>query len=466
MNESRRRFLRSLGMISGALTVGTLSSCKQSSQGKSGTTSRQPERPSGSIYMGGFKAAKLEAVKLAFIGLSRGFTQLSSSCVMPGTEIVGVCDLHPDLVERSISEVSHKTGKAPKGYGREEVDYRNMLKECTPDAVIISTDWASHVPVACDCMEMGAHVFIEVPFSSSLDEIWQLVETSEKTRKHCMMMENVNYGREELMFLNMVRQGVIGDLTHGEAAYIHNLRDQLLYPARGEGNWRPDYLTRVNGNLYPTHGLGPVAQYMNLARREDTFDRLVSFSSPSLGCAEYARRHLKPDDKWSHAKFICGDINNSIIKTVMGRTVLVQWDEATPRPYSRLNLIQGTLGALAGFPTRVAGENLGNGNYHEWIQDEGLAAIYEKYEHPLWRRLGDQAQKLGGHGGMDFIMMYRIIECLRNGEPMDQNVYEGAFWSAVGPLSVQSVAEGGMPVPFPDFTRGEWKNTEPLPVIA
>ena len=194
--------------------------------------------------------------------------------------------------------------------------------------------------------------------------------------------------------------------------------------------------------------------------------RLVSFSSPALGRAAYAKKNFPADHKWNKLDFACGDMNTSIIKTTMGRTVLVEWDETSPRPYSRLNLIQGTQGTLAGFPTRVAGEKLGNGNYHEWIEGkEKLAPIFEKYDHPLWKRIGPLALKMGGHGGMDFVMLFRIIECLRNGEPMDQNVYEGAFWSSVSELSEYSVAQGGMPQVFPDFTRGDWKTTAPLGIV-
>ena len=357
-------------------------------------------------------------------------------------------------------------GKSPLGYSGGDMEYLTMLKELKPDAVIISTDWSSHARIACDSMKHGAHAFVEVPLAVSLEELWSLVDTSEATRKHCMMMENVNYGRDELMFLNMVRQGVIGDLLHGEAAYIHCLVTQLG-DTRGEGAWRPEYHTRINGNLYPTHGLGPVAQYMNLERGEDRFCRVAAFASPALGRNAYAKKHLPADHRWNNTPFICGDMNTAVVKTQLGRTILVQLDETSPRPYSRANLIQGTEGTLAGFPTRVAGEKLGNGNYHEWIEGrEKLAAIYEKYDHPLWKRIGELATKMGGHGGMDFVMLSRIVECLRNGEPMDQNVYEGASWSSLLPLTARSIAQGGMPVEFPDFTRGDWKTTMPLVVVS
>jgi predicted dehydrogenase len=313
-------------------------------------------------------------------------------------------------------------------------------------------------------MQAGAHVFIETPIAVTMDEMWQLVNTSEETGRHCMHMENVCYGREELLYLNMVRQGVIGELLHGEAAYIHDLREQMNEVERGTGSWRTYHYARRNGNLYPCHGLGPVAQYMNLGRTEDTFRRLTSFSSPSKARALHAKAKFPADHKWNKLTFTAGDINTSIVKTSLGRTIMVQWDEQSPRPYSRHNLIQGTKGTLAGFPNRLAIE--GMNNFHSWAQGEEFAKLTAQYEHPLFKRVGELAKKMGGHGGMDFLMLFRMIECLRNGLPLDQNVYEGCFWSSVGPLSEKSVKEDGAPQDFPDFTRGNWKTTRSLAIIA
>jgi hypothetical protein len=246
------------------------------------------------------------------------------------------------------------------------------------------------------------------------------------------------------------------------------LRFQMKEEERGTGSWRtPEYVR--NGNLYPTHGLGPVAQYMNIGRTEDNFARLVSFSSPSLGRNAYSKKNYAADHKWNQIDYTGGDINTSIIKTTLGRTIMVQWDETSPRPYDRLNLIQGTKGTLAGYPTRVALEGGVEGateNHHEWAKGDGLGSVFEKYEHPLYKRMGEISKKMGGHGGMDFLMLYRIIECLRNGLPLDQNLYEGCLWSAVGPLSEASVAQDGMPQEFPDFTRGGWKKTLPLGIVS
>ncbi|MEM1085159.1 MAG: Gfo/Idh/MocA family oxidoreductase [Verrucomicrobiota bacterium] len=452
-----------------------------------------PPRPAGASSMGDFAAPKLETVKVAIIGVgARGPTHLSHAAAAEGTVIVGVCDLQEGAAKRGVQlalKADAERHKEVKPYFGGEHAYRKMLAETKPDVVWIATPWKWHAPMAIDAMKAGAHAFVEVPLGTTLEELWEIVDVSEKTRRHCMMMENVNYGREELMFLNMCRQGVFGELLHGEAAYIHELRGQMRQyeSGRGTGSWRTLHWAEENGNLYPTHGLGPVAQYMNLARGEDNFRRLVSFSSPARNHELYAKEVLGPDSKSAKLDFSKGgDMNTSIIKTTLGRTVMVQWDESSPRPYNRLNLIQGTRGTAAGFPNRLAldytwktatpelrkvlnlpeNEPDKRSNYHGWIQGGGFNAFYEHFDHPLYKRMQGVAKKHGGHGGMDAIMNFRAIECLRNGLPLDQNVYEGAFWSAVTPLSRRSVAEDGMPQDFPDFTRGAWKETQPLAIVS
>lgn len=431
-----------------------------------------PERPSASIYMGDFAAPKLETVRAAFIGVgARGGTHARFFAALEGTQVVAISDLYEDLVKEKIEWV-HQAGGAErhpdiKGYWGHPDRWREMLTEVRPDVVFIATNWANHAPMALEAMAQGAHALVEVPLALTLEELWALVDCSERTQKHCMMLENVNYGRDELMFLNMCRKGLIGEILHGEAAYIHELRFQMEEQERGTGSWRTPHYAKRNGNLYPTHGLGPVAQYMSLARGEDTFGSLVSFSSPARGRARYAEKNYPPDHKWNQLDYKGGDMNTSIIKTRLGRTIMLQWDETSPRPYTRLNLIQGTKGTLAGFPTRLALEGGVEGitkDHHSWAQGEALGQVYEKYDHPLYRRL-NRAAKDSGHGGMDGIMVYRIVECLQQGLPLDQNLYEGCLWSAVAPLSERSVASGGAPQPFPDFTRGNWKDTEPLAIV-
>jgi predicted dehydrogenase len=343
-----------------------------------------------------------------------------------------------------------------------------MLNEVKPDIVFISTDWNSHGEMAIETMKNNAHAFVEVPLALSIKQLWEIVDTSEKYNKHCMMMENVNYGREELMFLNIIRNGYLGNLLHAEAAYIHDLRFQMFEEDRGTGSWRTLQYEKKKGNLYPTHGLGPVSQYMNLLRSEDNFKTIVSFSSPAMGRKKFANENFPENHKWNELNYQNGDLNTSIIKTHVGRTIMVQWDETSPRPYTRLNLIQGTKGILAGGPTRAAFddgfENFTNDS-KQWIKDDGIKRLYEKYDHPLYKRLNEKT-KDSGHGGMDGIMMYRIVECLKNGTPLDQNIYEGCAWSSLIELTSNSVKDDGQPQQFPDFTRGNWVTTKTFDIIS
>lgn len=457
----RRKFIQSASLGTAALATWSCSTLNETSP-----------RPQSSIYMGGFAASPLKTIKGAFIGLGyRGNDHLRNFASLAGTEVVAMCDLYQDNIEKKLSTLKDLDQSqlhiGVKTYWGEENLWRKMLDEVKPDVVFISTNWANHAPMAIESMEKGAHAFVEVPLATSLEDLWTIINTSERTQKHCMMLENVNYGRDELLFLNLCRKGYIGELLHAEAAYIHELRWQMKEEERGTGSWRTHHYAHGRGNLYPTHGLGPVAQYMNLGRGEDTFKHLVSFSSPAKGRNLYASENFPKDHKWNELNFSNGDLNTSLVKTQLGRTIMIQWDETSPRPYTRHNLIQGTLGTLAGFPTRIAKEGGVEGltkDHHRWVQGEQLEKMYEKFDHPLYKRL-NSSTKNSGHGGMDGIMMYRVVECLQKGLALDQNVYEGALWSAVGPLSAQSIAQDGMLQAFPDFTRGEWKTTTPLGIV-
>ena len=424
-------------------------------------------------YMGGFKAKPIPQIKAAFVGVGdRGRSHVRNFKSFKGTEVVGICDLYETRVKETVNSINQKSS-IKEFWGKDNL-WIEMIKETKPDVVFISTNWDNHAPMAIKSMELGSHAFVEVPLANTIEDLWGIVNTSEKTRKHCMMLENVNYGRDELMFLNICRKGLIGDLIHGEASYIHDLRAQMFQKDEtsfdshpGTGSWRTRQYAKNIGNLYPTHGLGPVAQYMSLARKEDNFDKIVSLSSPSKGRALMAKKYFEKDHEWNNLEFRNGDINTSIIQSNYGKTIMIQWDETSPRPYTRHNLIQGTSGALAGFPTRVffdSKENKNSIGYFPWIEGKDLSEIYEKYDHPLYKKLNEKTAD-SGHGGMDGIMMYRVIECLQKGEPLDQNVYEGAFWSAVTPLSAKSIDNGGNPQNFPDFTRGKWKETEPLGIV-
>jgi len=307
------------------------------------------------------------------------------------------------------------------------------------------------VPVCVAAMKGDKHAATEVPAAVTEDGCWQLVETSEKTKLNCVMLENCCYGRTEMMVLNMARKGLLGQLAHAEAGYMHEYR-------RGIVGWRMENTANRNGNLYPTHGLGPVAQCMNIDRG-DRFDYLVSMSSRSSGLNVYHSERLGASHPRSTRKYAQGDINVSLIRTVNGSTITLGYDTQLPRPYSRINLVQGTKGIVQGYPERICIE--GRGHNHIW---KSLDEYREDYEHPLWKQMGTLAEGKG-HGGMDFLMLYRLVKAFRAGTPPDMDVYNAASWSVVSALSERSVAHKSRPVDFPDFTRGKWRTNSPLGIV-
>jgi hypothetical protein len=313
-------------------------------------------------------------------------------------------------------------------------------------------------------MERGKHAFVEVAAAMTVEDCWKLVNTSERTRRHCVMLENCCYGENELLVLNMARQGVFGELTHAECGYIHDLRE-VLFELGSEGDWRRDYHRQLDGNLYPTHGLGPVAQYLGIGRG-DQFRLLVSVSSGEGGLTRY--RDLKQPNGGRHAgeKYVCGDMNTSVIRTELGRTIMLQHDVVNPRPYSRINALSGTGGTFFDYPARLALDaparyGLEATGPHEWLGEKDLEKMRRRFTHPLWSRLAERAAG-AGHGGMDYVMNWRHLDCLRRGATPDSVVYDAASWSCIVELSARSVAAGSMPVAIPDFTRGLWKAMTPL----
>ncbi|GAB1072584.1 MAG: Gfo/Idh/MocA family oxidoreductase [Shewanella algae] len=451
----RRSFLKA--------TVATAAASALAGCAANAGSSALAPKASGRSVMG-LVVPKMAEVRVGLIGVGeRGVGFIHHFNNIEGARVTAICDTDPLVIERAKKVMSDAGLAQPGYYSQGKHAYRELLARQDVDIVVIATPWEWHHPMAKEAMLAGKHAFVEVPMGITMEQLWDLVDTAEQTQRNCMMMENVCYGRDELMVLNMVRQGLFGELLHGEAAYIHELRWQMKEIDRKTGSWRTKYHALIDGNLYPTHGLGPVSQYMNI-NRGDRFDYLTSMSSPSLGRAAYAKREFPADHARNKLNYICGDINTSLIKTVKGRTIMVQHDTTTPRPYSRHNLIQGTNGVFAGFPNRIALEQGGSGSFHHWDQD--MTQWYAKYDHPLWLQMGEAAEKNGGHGGMDFLMCWRMIYCLRNGEPLDQDVYDGAAWSAVQPLSAASVADRGNSKDFPDFTRGVWQSAKPLGIVG
>ncbi len=407
-----------------------------------------------------FKVAPIETVKVGFVGVGgMGSAHVQNYLAIDGLEIKAVCDIVPAKVER-VQKWCREAGRPePKGYSRGAWDFKRMCETEELDLVMTATPWEWHVPVCLAAMANGKHAATEVPAAMFLDDCWALVEAAEKHGRHCQMMENCCYDRIELMTLNLVRQGALGEILHAEAGYLHDLRD-VKFSGEGEGLWRRAWSRKLNGNLYPTHGLGPVAQCMNV-NRGAAFDVLVSMSSPARGLHEYAMDKFGPGSPQAAEKFVLGDVNTSLIRTKLGKTIILIHDTNLPRPYTRINLVQGTKGLAHKWPDRLYLEGKAE-KAHAWDDFERFAA---EFEHPLWKAVSAKGEGRG-HGGMDYIEDYRLIQSLRKGEPLDQDVYDAAAWSAVVEASCRSVAAKGKPVPIPDFTRGRWKTNPPLPIIT
>lgn len=447
---SRRNFLKMGTAIGiGASVAGaTISACSAESQSSPGPAN----------------IPAIDHVRVAMVGVgNQGSGHFRSLLAIEGVELRAVCDKVAEKVTK-MQELADKAGKPkPKGYSQGEYDFKRMCAEEELDLVVTATPWEWHVPICVEAMKTGSHAATEVPAAVTIEECWQLVETAEKYNKHCVMLENVCYMRPEMMILNMVRKGVFGELLHAEGAYNHDLRGLKLGGAY-ENDWRVYHSMKRNGNLYPTHGLGPIAQCMNV-NRGDRFDYLVSMSSPSRGLQEYALKTLGPDHPFTKAKYKLGDVNTSLIKTVNGKTIYLVHDTNLPRPYSRINLIQGTKGITQGF-SDLTHENLihieGMTKEHHW---EPLMDHVDEFEHPFIKSYQEMSTG-AGHGGADYLELYRLVHCLRNGLPTDQDVYDAADWSVVAGLTEDSVANRSRPVDFPDFTRGLWKSRKPLGIIG
>jgi hypothetical protein len=387
--------------------------------------------------------------RVAMIGLGGRGTSLLGNLLAADAQMVALCDIVPEKAEHAAGMVVAAGEKKPELYTKGPHDFENMLARKDIDLVLVATPWNWHAEMALDAMKQGKDVAIEVPGVTTMEDCWKIVRTSEETRKHCMMLENCCYGYNETLILRMVQAGEFGDLLYGEGAYIHDLRDELFSNA-GEGLWRRTEHTLRNGNLYPSHGLGPVANYMGI-QRGDRFGHMVSMSSPQRGLDKWRKDHLKPGDpRWAE-HYITGDMNTSLIKTAKGLTITVKFAVSSPHPYDRINLIAGTKGIFEDYPPRIYFEGVNKED--EW----GTLDAYKQYQHPLWKREGEIAKKTGGHGGMDYIMLYRLLECVRKGLPPDMDVYDAATLSAVAPLSVASVSRGSAPMEFPDFTAGKWE---------
>ena len=409
--------------------------------------------------MSGYAAPPIETVRIGFIGLgSRGPGAVNRMSKIQGVEIKAICDLLPKEVDK-VSKMLEGTPHTPERYSGSEEIWKEMVDRNDLDLIYIATPWEWHARMAIYSMEAGKHAATEQPAGKTIDELWELVETSERTKKHCMMLENACYDFFELLTLNMARQGFFGEIIHGEGAYIHDLRELMFDKEDGyQDMWRLKENFERDGSLYPSHGLGPICQIMNI-NRGDQMDYLTSLSSKDFHMAEMAKMLAAEDDFYDPyvAKDFRGNMNTTTIKTKNGRSIMVQHDVTSPRPYSRIHLISGTKAFAYKYPlpARIA-------RGHDWLSEAEMEAVEEKYTPEIVKKVGEMAKLIGGHGGMDFMMDWRLIDCLRNGLPLDQDVYDAALWSSITPLSVHSVNNRAQSVDVPDFTRGAWKTNAPV----
>ena len=423
-----------------------------------------PARPAGQQNVLGLTAEPIETVHIGVVGLGmRGSEAVRRLAQLPGAEIVALCDLLPDRVESSQKLISSMGKPVPAGsFSGEQESWRGLCEQADVDLVYICTDWLNHYPIAMYAMECGKHVAIEVPAALDMDQIWGLINQSEKTRKHCMMLENCCYDFFEMTTLEMAQRGLFGEIIHVEGAYCHNLDP---YWDEYWNNWRLDYNQKVRGDVYPTHGIGPVCQVLNI-HRGDRMTTLVAMDTKSFNGAKIASNHEgKPVTEFAN-----GDETSTLIRTEKGKTILIEHDVMTPRPYSRMYQVVGTDGYASKYPIgqyclrvekpadQVDARHISDEKVYE---GEELRVLQADYRNSILTPELEQAAKIvGGHGGMDFIMDYRLVYCLQHGLPLDMDVYDLAEWCCVAPLSRISLENGSMPVEVPDFTRGAWNQVD------
>lgn len=423
-----------------------------------------PERPAGQKDVLGLTAPKLETVRVGFIGLGmRGPGAVYRYTHIPGVQIVALCDLLPENVEKCQKTLKDAGLPEAAGYSGDENAWKKLCERDDIDLVYIATDWKHHAQMGLYAMEKGKHVAIEVPSAMTLDEIWALINMSEKTRKHCMQLENCVYDFFELTTLNMAQQGVFGEVLHVEGSYIHNLKD---FWGDYWNNWRLDYNREHRGDVYATHGLGPACQLLNI-HRGDKMNYLVAMDTKAVNAPQYIKEKTGEEVK----DFQNGEHTLTLIRTEKGKTIHIQHNVTSPRPYSRMYQLTGTKGFANKYPfegyaleasqvdSDVA-KNHENLNAHGFVPADVKAALMEKYKHPIHQELEEKAKTVGGHGGMDFIMDYRMIYCLRNGLPLDMDVYDLAEWCSMAELTRISIENGSAPVEVPDFTRGGWNKIQ------
>lgn len=455
---SRRSVLRTASAAGAGLGVGALGSTTAgaatptpASAAPSGYDDAATPPRQGKTMIGvPFEARR--TVRVGIIGLGqRGGSMIDLFLALDGVRVVALCDPVREKSERAAKKVTDAGQPAPALYTKDDHDFEKLCRRSDLDFVYVATPWDWHFEMAKTAMKDGKHVGVECPIALELRQLWELVDLSEKTRKHCMQLENCAYGQNEMRVLRMAHGGLFGDLLHGAGAYLHDLRELMFDPDYYEGPWRRLWHTRLRGDLYPNHGFGPVANYMDV-NRGDRAVRISTFGSPTAGLAAYRKEHMPPGDPSWKESYVKSDMAISLIQTAKGRVIRLEQDVSNPHPYSRLNILGGTKGVFEDYPPRIYLEPDMSGD--EW----GDFDAYKSHDHWLWR---EHADPPGGHGGMDYIMLFRLMQCMQLGLVPDFDVYDAATWTSPVPLSHASIKAHGLPQAIPDFTRGLWKKARP-----
>lgn len=408
-------------------------------------------------------SAQTRTIRVGFIGVgSRGTSLVRGALAHEAADVRAICDINEEHLARALDLVERSGRKRPEGYSRGVDDYRRLIARDDLDAVINAGPWELHTPMSVATMKAGKYAATEVPAATTLEECWELVRTSEATGMPCMMMENVCYFRNALLVLNMIRQRIFGEMIHCEGGYQHDVRSAFIGHENrgvpGEITWRGLHAARRNGNIYPTHPAGPISWWLDI-NRGNRFTYLTSMSSKSRGMRDYVARKYGPDHPNAKREYALGDVNTTLLMTDSGATVTLYHDTTLPRPYDLILRAQGTRGIYSGTLDQFHIDTK-SPKPDTW---ENSAAYYRDYEHPLWKALAERAQS-HGHGGADYLTMHQFFDAVRNRTQTPIDVYDTAVWSAITPLTVDSVARRSAPVEFPDFTRGKWKNRPPVSI--
>ncbi len=464
MNINRRKFLKGSLCGAGVAFAGNFIGCTSTNASNSEIESALKKNIEKGINrkqqfnMCGYAADPIPVVRIGYVGLGgRGSWAVTRMLNIQEIEITGLCDILEDAVKTNQETLKKCNRQPAKEFFGDEYAYKKLCEQDDIDLIYIATSWQWHTPIALYAMECGKHVAVEVPAAKTLEECWQLVETSERTKRHCMQLENCCYDFFEIMTVNMAQKGLFGEIIHGEGAYIHELLIGGMFGKPEKPTWRWDE-NHKSGNPYPTHGLGPVCWAMNI-NRGDKMEYLTSMSTNDFTMKAHVEELAKKDDFYKPMAQMSyrGNLNMTSVRTTKGKTILIQHDVSTPHPYNRLHVLTGTKGSCQKYP-EPAKISFG----HNYISPEKLQELTDLYTPEIVKHISEVAKIIGGHGGMDFIMDWRMIDCLRNGLPLDMDVYDAAAWSAITPLSYWSVANRSNSIDIPDFTGGSWQTNNPV----